>query len=172
MIEMGFEGRRIDMEKNTLSKRYHVRKLDKNDVDMIYDMSCKNHIFYQYHPPFVTKESILDDMTALPPGKSEEDKLYVGYFEKELLIGIMDLILDYPKKEIAFIGLFMMNTLYQNCGVGSEIIGEVIIYLQSLGYKEIRLGVDKGNPQSYAFWTKNNFAAISEAEYILMGLKI
>lgn len=108
----------------------------------------------------------------MPPGKSEDDKFYVGYFERESLVGIMDLILGYPEKEIAFIGLFMMNPQYQNKGVGTEIISEIIMYLKSLGYKEIRLGVDKGNPQSHAFWTKNNFVTIREAEYILMGLKI
>ncbi len=160
------------MEIGAFSKRYYVRRLNEYDVDMIYDMSCKNTIFYQYHPPFVTKESILEDMVALPPGKSEDDKFYVGYFERESLVGIMDLILGYPEKEIAFIGLFMMNTQYQNKGVGTEIISEIIMYLKSLGYKEIRLGVDKGNPQSHAFWTKNNFVTMREAEYILMGLKI
>ena len=74
------------MEISRLSKRYSVRKLDKNDVDLIYDMSCENQIFYQYHPPFVTRESIVKDMIALPPVKSEEDKFYVGYFEKEVLV--------------------------------------------------------------------------------------
>lgn len=135
------------MEINDLSKIFHVRKLDKDDVELIYNLSCKNHIFYQYHPPFVTRESILDDMEALPPGTSYEDKFYVGFFENESLVAIMDLILDYPAKEIA-------------------------MYLKSLGYKKIRLGVDKGNPQSYPFWSKNNFKAISEDKYILMELEI
>lgn len=159
------------MEINSLSKGFYVRKLDRNDVDMIYDMSCKNEIFYQYHPPFVTKESILEDMEALPPGKSYDDKYYVGFFENESLVAIMDLILDYPAKEIAFIGLFMTNVQYQNKGIGTKIINEVVMYLKSLGYKKIRLGVDKGNPQSFSFWTKNNFNVISEDEYILMELE-
>ena len=104
------------MNINSLSQKYSVRKLDENDVDIIYDMSCKNDIFYQYHPPFVTRESILDDMGALPPGKGYDD---VGFFENDSLVGLMDLILDYPEKEISFIGLFMTDTRYQNRGVGS-----------------------------------------------------
>ena len=136
------------MEIKSLSKRFYVRKLDRNDVEMIYDMSCENNIFYRYHPPFVTKESILEDMEALPPGKSYDDKFYVGFFENENLVAIMDLILDYPEKEIAFIGLFMTNIQYQNKGIGSKIISEIVTYLKSLGYKKIRLGVDKGNLQS------------------------
>lgn len=35
-------------------------------------------------------------------------------------------------------------------------------------FKKVRLGVDKGNPQSYSFWKKNGFYVISENEYIVM----
>lgn len=162
----------MNMNINSLSQKYSVQKLDENDVDIIYDMSCKNDIFYQYHPPFVTRESILDDMGALPPGKGYDDKFYVGFFENDSLVGLMDLILDYPEKEISFIGLFMTDTRYQNRGVGSQIISDMIPCLKSYGYQEIQLGVDKGNPQSYSFWIKNKFTPIREDTYILMGLRI
>jgi len=33
-------------------------------------MNCENNFFYKYHPPFVTKRSIVDDMNALPANKS------------------------------------------------------------------------------------------------------
>ena len=160
------------MKIKDLSKTFYVRKLDKDDTEMIYDLSYKNHIYYQYHPPFVTRESILDDMKALPPGKSYDDKYYIGFFENDSLVAIMDLILDYPTKGIAFIGLFMTNIQYQHKGIGSNIISEITMSLKSLGYRKIRLGVDKGNPQSYSFWSKNNFNVVSEDKYILMELDI
>ena len=50
------------MDIRLLSKKYKVRTLGIHDVDTIYEMCCKNEIFYQYHPPFVTKESIVEDM--------------------------------------------------------------------------------------------------------------
>ena len=160
------------MKIKDLSKTFYVRKLDKDDIEMIYDLSYKNHIYYQYHPPFVTRESILDDMKALPPGKSYDDKYYIGFFENDSLVAIMDLILDYPTKGIAFIGLFMTNIQYQHKGIGSNIISEITMSLKSVGYRKIRLGVDKGNPQSYSFWSKNNFNVVSEDKYILMELDI
>ena len=52
--------------------------------------------------------------------------------------------------------------------IQDERIEQVGLALKSLGYKKIRIGVDKGNPQSYRFWTKNNFNVIKENEYILM----
>ncbi len=155
-----------------LSKKYNVRKLGANDVDIIYDMSCKNEIFYKYHPPFVTKESIVEDMNALPPNKSYGDKYYIGFFEGDSLVANMDLILGYPTDEIAFIGLFMTNIQYQNKGVGSNIIGDACIYLKQSGYKKVRIAVDKGNPQSNSFWQKNGFYIISEKEYNIMELTL
>ena len=153
-----------------LSNTFDVRRLDIEDTDLIYNLSCKNKIFYKFHLPFVTRESIQEDIRALPPGKDYSDKYYVGFFEKETLVAIMDLILEYPTKDTAFIGLFMMSLEYQNKNLGSKIISESAEYLKRLGFNKIRLGVDKENLQSNAFWKKNGFAAVGESEYIIMEL--
>lgn len=160
------------MEIGSLSSSFAVRQLNAEDIEAIYDLCCKNEIFYQYHPPFVTKESIAEDMAALPPGKDFKDKFFVGFFENETLVAIMDLILDYPATGIALIGLFMMNLNRQNKGIGSKIIQECRRYLQMSGFHKIRIGVDKNNPQSNAFWRKNGFVATGAGEYIIMELPL
>lgn len=160
------------MNINLLSQNYEVRRLNKTDINIIYELSCKNTTFYDYHPPFVTKESILEDIDALPPQKTYKDKYYIGLFENHTLVCIIDLILDHPTKGTAFIGLFMLDTHYHNQGIGSSIFKEVCVYLKSIGYKKIRLGVDKGNPQSNAFWLKNKFKVIDEKRYIVMELNL
>jgi len=160
------------MDIGLLSKKYVVRRLDRNDVDIVYDMSCKNEMFYQYHPPFVTKQSIIEDMEALPSNKNYDDKYYIGFFENNVLVANMDLVLGYPTEEIAFIGLLMTNVLYQNRGIGSGIVRDVCVCLRQLRYKKVRIGVDKENPQSNSFWSKNGFRIISENEYNVMELVI
>ena len=76
----------------------------------------------------------------------------------------MDLIDGYPKTEIAYIGFFMMNKKYQGEQIGTAIIDEVQDYLRSNGKTAIRLGIDKGNPQSTYFWKRNGFEVISEVD--------
>ena len=71
------------MEIETRSDAYEVRRLDERDVDAILAVCKGNSLFYQYHPPVATRESILADMTALPPNKRMEDKAYVGFLRKE-----------------------------------------------------------------------------------------
>lgn len=150
------------MEANKFSTNYNVRKLDSTDVDIIFELCSHNELFYEYHPPFVSKDSILEDMSALPPNKVDKDKFYVGFFDGEALIAIMDLILAYPDERTAFIGLFMTNVNYQGRNIGSSIIEECLSYLKASGYQQCKLAVDQGNPQSAAFWTKNKFVMTGE----------
>lgn len=150
------------MNVDNLSEKYKVRKLTQNDMVIILELCSKNEIFYKYHPPFVTEESIIEDMKALPPNKEYKDKFYIGYFEKGKLVAIMDLILNYPKERVAFIGFFMMNIEYQKKGIGTSIIEECLKYLSNIGFEKLRLAIDKGNPQSEFFWTKNHFIKTGE----------
>lgn len=139
------------MDELLFSKKYYVRKLQKNDIDQIYDLCSKNHLYYQYRPPYVTRKSIESDMVALPDNVDFKDKYYVGYFKNEKLIAVLDLIDGYPKKDIVFIGFFMMDISIQKNGVGSAIVNELIDYLTTLKYKEVRLGWINGNLQADTF---------------------
>ena len=154
------------------SQKYAVRPLTAGDVDKILALCAENEQFYRYHPPMATRESILADMTALPPGKGMEDKAYVGFFEGKKLVAVLDWISGYPAKETAWIGLFMVSAEKQGKGIGSGIIRDMAASLKAVGYREIQLGVDKGNPQSLAFWTKNGFEVLREDGYIVMGREI
>lgn len=150
------------MKIQKLSNQYTVRDLLPADAEMVYEVLKNNTIFYEYHPPMVTVESILEDMEALPPNKGYEDKHYIGFFQDNILVAVMDLIENYPHAGTALIGFFAMNTHFQGNGVGTVIISESIDYLNQLGFEKVRLGIDKGNPQSKAFWTKNGFELTGE----------
>ena len=54
------------MDISFFSNDYTVRRMEKADVAGIYLLCSKNGLYYQYCPPFVTEQSILDDMNALP----------------------------------------------------------------------------------------------------------
>ena len=152
----------IDISK--LSKRYSVRILEEADIEMLVEICKQNTVFYEYTEARPTKENILDDMKATPPGIDMQDKYYFGFFDGLELVAIMDLIARYPKAEIAYIGFFMMNPQYQVKQIGTAIIDEVIDYLLSTGKTSVRLAIDKGNPQSTHFWKKNGFDVLSEAD--------
>ena len=51
------------------SDHYFVRRMASDDIGEIYKLCSNNVLYYEYCPPFVTKQSIADDMRALPPNK-------------------------------------------------------------------------------------------------------
>ena len=142
------------------SDAYKVRRLEKADISDIYSLCSKNVLYYKYCPPFVTEQSIINDMKALPPGKEANDKYYVGYYDADKLIAVMDLIMACPDEHTAFIGFFMTDVSVQNKGIGSEIIEELCSYLTGIGLSGVRLGWVRGNPQAAYFWKKNHFSEL------------
>ena len=150
------------MEILHLSKQYSIRDLLPQDAEMVCEVLKKNTTFYKYHPPMVTIESILEDMEALPPNKEYEDKHYIGFFGEGALVAVMDLIEHYPNQETALLGFFAMNSDLQGQGIGTQIISDSVAYLAQVGFKKVRLGIDKGNPKSKAFWLKNGFGFTGE----------
>ena len=140
-----------------ISNTYHVRQLEEQNLSAIFSLCCGNSLYYHYCPPFVTKQGILSDMKALPPKKTLSDKYYLGYFDGEKLIAVMDLIAAFPDEKTAFIGFFMTDVSVQNKGIGTLIIDELCSFLPTAGYASIRLGWVRGNPQSEHFWHKNGF---------------
>ena len=145
------------MDITALSARYRVRRLTPDDAPLVYALCRENTLYYQYCPPFVTEEGIIGDMAALPPRKTLSDKYYVGYFDGEKLVAVMDLIVSFPDESTAFIGFFMTDVSVQHAGIGSGIIDELCAFLPAAGYQSVRLGWVKGNPQAESFWHKNGF---------------
>ena len=79
-----------------------------------------------------------------------------------MLVAVLDLILDYPQEGTAYLGFFMTKKAVQGRGIGSALIGELLNELRKADCKKARLAVDRGNPQSKAFWEKNGFALMGE----------
>ena len=152
----------LDIEK--LSGRFAVRALHESDAETVLALCRENTQFYEYCEAEPSREQVLSDMRATPPGTDLSSKYYIGFFDGGTLAAVMDLIDGWPEPEIAFIGFFMMNRALQGRGLGSAIIGEAAAYLKSTGKTAIRLGIDKANPQSTHFWKKNGFAVIREVD--------
>ena len=149
-------GRRM-LNISQLSTKYNIKKMGEEDVSGILKLENSNPLYFSYCPPKPGREMVLNDLKAIPEGKSLEDKFYIGFFENDCLIAIMDFILSFPKEDTIFIGLFMMDSKESGKGKGSDIIAEAFTAWKSEGYKKVRLAYMKGNMQSRNFWRKCGF---------------
>lgn len=122
------------MDISGFSDQHDVRRLTKDNLEEIYGLCRGNPLYYSYCPPFVTRESIKEDFSALPSGKELRDKYFLGWYEGEKLIAVMDLFYGYPDQETALIGFFMTDVSVQNAGVGTRIIDSLCQALGALAF--------------------------------------
>lgn len=139
-----------------LSETYTVRYIEESDLEAVLTLCKGNPLYYKHCPPDASIEGIKADMTALPNGKGYEDKYFIGFYDGDTPIAVMDLIDGYPDANTAFIGFFMIAREYQGKGIGSAVIQDVCRYL-SKDFTHIRLGYVSTNEQSKHFWLKNGF---------------
>ena len=141
-----------------------MRELTPADVPTVLRLMQGNPLYFRYcgGDAVPSEQSILRDMSIVPGKKTLEDKYYVGFYRGETLAAMMDLIDGYPEDDIAFVGFFMMDISLQGAGEGTKIISRLCAELKNQGFGRVRLGIDKGNPQSTHFWRKNGFQVIRE----------
>lgn len=92
------------------------------DVPDILDLYLKNTEYFKHCPPNPSRETVKEDLAALPPAREAADKYFIGIFDGNFLVAVMDLIDRYPDNRTAFIGLFMVSKSYQRKGIGTYIV--------------------------------------------------
>lgn len=150
-----------------LTSNYHIKRIKQqnfnNESNQIFSLCASNPKYYEYTHETLSLQNLKDDLLALPPKKTEEDKYFIGFYNDEKLIAILDLIQDYPKEEIAYIGLFMTHKSLQGTGLGTEILRSIESFLVHENYKTIQLGVVHENLEAKYFWEKNGFTQSGES---------
>lgn len=160
---------KIDLEK--FSSLYSARLLNDEDIPAVYALCITNPYYYELCGTGITPGSVLDDMSLLPPGRSEEDKYYIGFYEEEggSPVAVMDLISGYPREDIAYIGFFMVDGNLSRQGIGSRIVNDICRFLEMSGFSAVRLSYMTANRPAAAFWQKNSFITLRTAQHEIYG---
>ena len=145
----------LNIEK--LSTDYQVKRLTVGDAGKTYALVETNSNYYNFCPPRPNRHTILEDIKVVPANKTLDDKFYVGFYDQEKLVAVMDLIYQYPNEQSAWMGFFMVDAKYQGQGIGSKIMADVTAELKRSGLTLIELSYPKGFAQSEHFLLKNGF---------------
>ncbi|CYT98671.1 GNAT family N-acetyltransferase [Streptococcus suis] len=151
------------MKISQFSKHYQVRKLADADLEQVLVLYQTNPLYFEHFPPLPSLESLANDLVDCPPGKELSDKYFLGFWDKERLVAILDLIDGYPTEDTAYIGLFMVDSRLAGQGLGSKVIAELLSRLAT-HFKKVRLGYVESNPQASHFWSKVGFCPTGEVK--------
>ncbi|MBO4127431.1 GNAT family N-acetyltransferase [Streptococcus suis] len=153
------------MKISQFSNHYQVRKLTEAELEQVLALYQTNPLYFDHFPPLPSLESLANDLVDCPPGKELSDKYFLGFWDKDQLLAVLDLIDGYPTEDTAYIGLFMVDANFSGQGLGSKIIAKLLTQLAT-HFKKVRLGYVESNPQSSHFWSKVGFCPTGEVKEI------
>ncbi len=108
-------------------------------------------------------EDVADFFSSLPPNRTLQDKYSLGIFKESTLIGVIDIIVGYPEKDIAYIGLMLINPLARGNNVGRLAHKLLIDWLENKAIGEIQLSVVESNLGASTFWDKLGYVFQKES---------
>lgn len=154
--------------KKTVDENIKIVSLDLDDMESVDQLcnECEDY-FLMVNGAVHTMEDTEEILSALPPQKELKDKFVLGIFYREEMIGVIDLIKDYPVMDQWIIGLFLLKEKDRNKGIGKLVHDALIeIILRDSG-KSLTLGVVKENIKGLKFWENLGYKTIREADVTL-----
>ncbi len=136
---------------------YEIRNLGEKEFNKIQDfLDLFDDFFILCECEKGTATGLL---SACPPGKDvKSDKILTGIYSNNILIGIIDLIKDYPEDGVWTIGYLLIHPHYRNQKIGSNIISALS---KQTDIKKLRCVVQAQNPRALNFWENLGFIITS-----------
>ena len=95
---------------------------------------------------------------ALPEGKTYDDKHVISLFSKPHgLIGVIDVVRDYPEPGSWWIGLMLLRPSLRGRGMGSRVFRDFVDWAAGRGARAIYLSVKTQNAGATRFWRRLGF---------------
>ncbi len=109
-------------------------------------------------------------LTSLPRGKTHEDKFVIGLFDAPgHIVGVLDVIRDYPKRKEWYLGLLMFAPEWRSRRLGDRVYHRLEDWVRELGGKAIHLIVQEQNPKAMRFWERMGFEVKGMGKQQLKG---
>lgn len=111
------------------------------------------------------KKESLAVLTDLPAGKSQEDKEVLGVFNPQgELVGVVDLVRDFPQKSEWMLGLLELIPEARGKGLGKNIHAALVKKVLAGSGKSLRIGVLQVNLAALNFWKSLGYEKIGHTQ--------
>jgi ribosomal protein S18 acetylase RimI-like enzyme len=136
-----------------------IRRLSKSNIDELQPFLENFNDFFMLCEG--VEASAASMLSACPPSKNiNMDKLCLGIYLSDDLIGFIDLIKDYPLDEVLTIGYLLVHPSYQSLKLGVILVDSLVVWAAQQKFKKLTLLVQKQNQRALSFWQKNQFQIV------------
>ncbi len=111
-----------------------------------------------------------DLLSAVPRGKTHEDKFVVGLFDAPgHLVGVLDVIRDYPEEAEWYLGLLLFGPTSRGRRLGERVYRRLEEWVAAQDGRAIHLIVEERNPRAIEFWKRMGFDVQGMGKRMLKG---
>lgn len=139
----------------TLQSRPLQSSTDIAALQAVLENAASFSLLTEGHLPSSTAAQ--EAMLAKPPHLGEDDKLMLGFFLDDHLIGCADICRGYPEADTAFIGLLLFAEPFQGQGHGKTAMHTLRNIALTWHCQRIRISVIANNTAALAFWRREGF---------------
>ena len=151
---------------------YEIATITKQNFEQIFEVYDTNQDFFLLvQGKKATIESSIGDVDALPLNCNIDQKVYISIWQDYKVVGILDLIKEYPEQTSFWIGLLLIHGSLHGEKIGNRIVDAVLNAAKIAGYKSAQLGVIESNIKGIAFWQKHGFDIFRHSANIVVMAK-
>ena len=135
---------------------------DCPDIDALYDRCADFIRLSEGRDPVPGDGRML--LIERPEAAPDVEKLVMGLYDGPCLIGVLDLLKDYPSEGIWYLGLMLIEPARRRDGLGSALFEALGGWVAGQGGQVMRLAVIEQNAAGHRFWTRQGFHQVGTVE--------
>ena len=135
---------------------------DCADIDALYDRCADFIRLSEGRDPVPGDGRML--LIERPEAAPDVEKLVMGLYDGPCLIGVLDLLKDYPSEGIWYLGLMLIEPARRRDGLGSALFEALGGWVAGQGGQVMRLAVIEQNAAGPRFWTRQGFHQVGTVE--------
>jgi GNAT superfamily N-acetyltransferase len=146
---------------------YRITRLDDGDAALVQDLYERCSDYHELAEGIPTRAGAAEHLlTSLPPEKTQADKHVLGIHAPQGdLVGVLDVIHDYPGRCYWCIGLLMLDPSARAAGLGTRLFRALERAIAAAGGTAIYLGVLEHNARAERFWRSLGFTELRRQPY-------
>ena len=148
---------------------YQITSITTQNFPQAYEIYQSNQAFFQLvQGADTTPEKSIQDITALPPHCTPDQKLYIRISQNSQPLAVLDIIEKFPTPDCFWIGLLLVHRQHQGSNIGSQITQAILSAAKTAGYKKAQLGVVDSNKKGVHFWQKLGFIKTGQSDDVII----
>ena len=148
--------------------QFHARILKEAELPQLTELCIACTDFFQLVEQQPGSEKTAREILQEHPSNLPISHKIMWGFEKDFkLVGVVDILRDYPHSGVWYVGLLLLSPELRGNGYGKKLWEAIEQQIEKMGASEVKLIVQEQNPKARKFWERVGFSFEAEVIQVL-----